>query len=212
MTKLETHYASIEGLKKLGLPLNQETLKAADDLEEQLIKDEVLPAISENIEPMLNQIKRDIVLVVEYKPGEPISVSLSRKTNISQIIDAKKLERDPEVEHSKGKSRKTTSVKQPATGLCVYRKDGTFIQESKACDTFVKAIAEAGPMRVRNLGMTVCKVPLVSTTKDKKYSSAQHEVADGLYVITHTSTIDKKKQLDKISKALNLGWRVEIVK
>ena len=60
--------------------------------------------------------------------------------------------------------------------------------------------------------MTVCKVPLVSTTKDKKYGSAQHEVADGLYVITHTSTIDKKKQLDIISKALNLGWRIEIVK
>ena len=128
MTKLETLYASIEGLKKLGLPLNQETLKAADDLEEQLIKDEVLPAISENIEPMLNQIKRDIVLVVEYKPGEPVTVSLSRKTNISQIIEAKKLERDPEVEHSKGTSRKIASVKQPATGLCVYRKDGTFIQ------------------------------------------------------------------------------------
>jgi hypothetical protein len=60
--------------------------------------------------------------------------------------------------------------------------------------------------------MTVCKVPLVSTTKDKKYSSAKHELADGLYVITHTSTIDKKKLLDAISKALNLGWSVEIVK
>ncbi len=212
MTKLETLYASIEGLKKLGISLNEETLKAADDLEEQLIKDEVLPAISENIEPMLNQIQRDIVLVVEYKPGEPISVSLSRKTNISQIIEAKKLERDPEVEHTIGKSRKKIIFRQPATGLRVYRRDGSFIHETKASDTFVKAIAEAGPLQVRNLGLIVCKIPLVSTTKDKKYSSAQHEVAPGLYVITYTSTEVKKKQLDKISKTLNLGWRVEIVK
>ena len=86
MTKLETLYVSIEGLKKLGLPLNQETLKAADDLEEQLIKDEVLPAISENIEPMLNQIKRDIVLVVEYKPGEPVTVSLPRLLENKQNV------------------------------------------------------------------------------------------------------------------------------
>lgn len=211
MATLKELYTTLKSLRDMNLPVDEKLLKAADNLEETIIKEEILPAISENIEPMLNQIKRDIVLVVEYKPGEPVTVSLSRKTNISQIIEAKKLERDPEVEHSKGTTRKITTVKQPATGLCVYRKDSTFIQESKACDTFVKAIAEAGPLRVRNLGMTVCKVPLVSTTKDKKYGSAQHEVADGLYVITHTSTIDKKKQLDIISKALNLGWRVEIV-
>ena len=46
MTKLETLYASIKGLQDLGLPLNEETLKAADELEEQLIKTEILPAMS----------------------------------------------------------------------------------------------------------------------------------------------------------------------
>ena len=37
MTKLEKLYASIKGLQDLGLPLNEETLKAVDELEEQLI-------------------------------------------------------------------------------------------------------------------------------------------------------------------------------
>lgn len=46
MTKLEKPYAGIKSLQDLGLPLNQETLKAADDLEEQLIKEEILPAWS----------------------------------------------------------------------------------------------------------------------------------------------------------------------
>ena len=54
MTKLETLYASIKGLQDLGLPLNEETLKAADELEEQLIKTEILPAMSKDIEPMLS--------------------------------------------------------------------------------------------------------------------------------------------------------------
>lgn len=92
MTKLEKLYASIKGLQDLGLPLNQETLKAADELEEQLIKEEILPAMSQDIEPLLSKIQRELVLVVEYKPGSPISVALSRKTNISEIINAKKLE------------------------------------------------------------------------------------------------------------------------
>ena len=53
---------------------------------------------------------------------------------------------------------------------------------------------------------------MVSTTKDKKYGHAQREAAPGLYVLTHSSTKDKKKILDKINTALKMGWKVEIVK
>ncbi len=41
MTKLEKLYASIKRLQELGLPLNEETLRAADDLEEQLINSRI---------------------------------------------------------------------------------------------------------------------------------------------------------------------------
>lgn len=213
MTKLETLYASIKGLQDLGLPLNKETLKAADELEEQLIKTEILPAMSKDIEPMLSQIQRELVLVVEYKPGTPISVALSRKTNISQLIEAKKLEADPQVEHKAHGSHKTKVTKRtPATGLCVYLPDGDFIQESSAAATYIAAIVKADLLRVRALDLKLCGINIVSTTIDSKYGSAQHEAAPGLYVLTHSNTQDKKKILDKISKALNLGWRVEIVK
>ena len=37
MTKLETLYASIKELEKVGLTLTDEMLKKADELEEQLI-------------------------------------------------------------------------------------------------------------------------------------------------------------------------------
>lgn len=213
MTKLETLYASIKGLQDLGLPLNKETLKAADELEEQLIKTEILPAMSKDIEPMLSQIQRELVLVVEYKPGTPISVALSRKTNISQLIEAKKLEADPQVEHKAHGSHKTKVTKRtPATGLCVYLPDGDFIQESSAAATYIAAIVKADLLRVRALDLKLCGINIVSTTIDSKYGSAQHEAAPGLYVLTHSNTQDKKKILDKVSKALNLGWRVEIVK
>ena len=67
-------------------------------------------------------------------------------------------------------------------------------------------------VRVRELDVRFCRINVVSTTKDKKYGHAQREAAPGLYVLTHSSTKDKKKMLDKINKALNMGWRIEIVK
>ena len=213
MTKLEKLYASIQGLQDLGLPLNAETLKAADELEEQLIKTEILPAMSKDIEPMLSQIQRELVLVVEYHPGDPISVALSRKTNISQLINAKKLELDPQVSHrTYGQRIWKSEQKSPRTGLCIFLKDGSFIQERDAATTFTTAILRAGLMPVRALGLKFCGINIVSTTIDSKYGRAQREVSPGLYVLTHSSTKDKKDRLDKISSALKLGWKVKIVK
>ncbi len=210
MTKLEKLYASIKGLQELGLPLNDETLKAADDLEEQLIKTEILPAMSKDIEPRLSQIQRELVLVVEYKPGTPISVALSRKTNIAELLDAKILEQDPQAEHKEGKKHdKPTERINGKTVLRVTFPDGTIIADKKAKVTFAETIKRIGLMKVRNLGIAFCHVPIVSNTLDKKYGQAQIPVGDGLYVMTHSSTNDKKKQLDKISQELNIGLKVE---
>ena len=212
MTKLEKLYASIKGLQELGLPLNDETLKAADDLEEQLIKTEILPAMSKDIEPRLSQIQRELVLVVEYKPGTPISVALSRKTNIAELLDAKILEQDPQAEHKEGrKHEKPIERINGKTVLRVTFPDGTVIADKKAKNTFAETIKRIGLMKVRNLGITFCHVPIVSNTLDKKYGQAQIPVGDGLYVMTHSSTHDKKKQLDKISQELGVGLKVEEV-
>jgi hypothetical protein len=210
MTKLETLYASIKGLQDLGLPLNDETLKAADELEEQLIKTEILPAMSKDIEPMLSQIQRELVLVVEYKPGTPISVALSRKTNIAELLDAKILEQDPQAEHKEGKKHEKPIERiNGKTVLKVTFPDGTVIADKKAKITFAETIKRIGLMKVRNLGISFCHVPIVSNTLDKKYGKAQIPVGDGLYVMTHSSTHDKKKQLDKISQELGLRLKVE---
>ena len=210
MTKLETLNASIKGLQDLGLPLNEETLKAADELEEQLIKTEILPAMSKDIEPMLSQIQRELVLVVEYKPGTPISVALSRKTNIAELLDAKILEQDPQAEHKEGKKHEKPIERiNGKTVLRVTFPDGTVIADKKAKITFAETIKRIGLMKVRNLGISFCHVPIVSNTLDKKYGKAQIPVGDGLYVMTHSSTHDKKKQLDKISQELGLRLKVE---
>ena len=213
MSRLSDLYKAMETLRKEGLSLNEDLEKQVSELEENIIKKEILPVVKETIAPALKQVQRELVLVVDYHPGEPISVALSRKTNISALIDAKRLEADPEVEHKEFGPRKNHSTNiAPKTGLCIYRKNGSILQEHDAATTFTSAIVEAGLVKVRELGLKFCRINIVATTKDKKYGRAQREAAPGLYVLTHSSTKDKKKMLDKINKSLNMGWTIEIVK
>ena len=213
MSRLGDLYKAMETLRKEGLSLNEDLERQVSELEENIIKKEILPIVTETIEPALKQVQRELVLVVDYHPGKPISVSLSRKTNITELIEAKRLEADPEVNHKEFGPRKNKRTQiAPRTGLCIYRKDGSILQERDAATTFTSAIMEAGLMRVRELNVRFCGINVVSTTKDKKYGNTQREAAPGLFVLTHSSTKDKKKMLDRINKALKIGWRIEIVK
>ena len=91
MTKLEKLYSIIENSREVGVKLSKDVLLQVEELEEGIIKEEILPALGNDIAPRLEPIKSDLVLVVEYHPGEPISVALSRKTKISEIKGAKTL-------------------------------------------------------------------------------------------------------------------------
>ena len=82
MSRLSDLYKAMETLRKEGLSLNEDLEKQVSELEENIIKKEILPVVKETIAPALKQVQRELVLVVDYHPGEPISVALSRKTNI----------------------------------------------------------------------------------------------------------------------------------
>ena len=181
--------------------------------EEHLIKNEVLPVVSKNIEPALAQVERELVLVVDYIPGSPLKVSLSRKRNIADVLpDAVEIKPDPEVQHKTYGSRNVGKGDiAPKTRLRVIMPNGQVITHAKAKDTFIEAILTIGIERVRSLGLKFCKIPIISNTRDKKYGRAQHDVGNGWMILTHSSTADKKKMLDKIAKALNIKLRVEII-
>lgn len=89
--------------------------------------------------------------------------------------------------------------------------DGTTIEHKAAKDTFVEVIQKIGVECVRPIGLKFCKVPIVSNNRDAKYGKAQVPVEGGWLILTHSSTYDKKKQLDKIAKALDLNLKVEVI-
>ncbi len=81
----------------------------------------------------------------------------------------------------------------------------------KNLDAVVGFLRASGYITLRPFldGIAFCGVPIVSNTLDKKYGKTQVPVEGGLYVMTHSSTHDKKKMLDKIAIRLGVKLKVE---
>lgn len=212
MTKLEKLYELASGVKEFDLKSKEAILQEINELEEDIIRKEILPIVKERIEPALSQVQRELVLVVDYSPKEPLKVKLSRRVKLDNIKDLVDLTPDPQATHSTHVIAQPAKSRAKASKLIVHLPDGKIIQEDTAAATLVEAIRRADPVKVRSLGIICCKVPLVSTTKDKKYGDTQVEVSPGLYVITHSNNQMKKDFLERISSSLNLGWKIELVK
>ena len=217
MATLKELYTTLKSLRDMNLPVDDKLLKAADNLEEKIIKEEILPALSQNIEPQLSEIQRDLVLVVEYHPGEPLSVALSRKTKISEIIDAKTL--TPKSSKPVSSSEKPASVvpheptkhiENATKGMRVTFPDGTVIWHRAAIETFIDTLRKIGFVNIPIVGIQHGGYDLVS--KKKRPAEAgrvwQHE-CDGWYVYSNISNSQKRDDLMKISKYYNLGLSIE---
>lgn len=155
--------------------------------------------------------------MVEYHPGEPLSVALSRKTKISEIIDAKTL--TPKSSKPVSSSEKPASIElheptrhieNPTKGLRVTFPDGTVIWHKAAINTFVDALRKVGLDRIQKVGIEHGGFNLVSKDKRPPVPGRvwQHEV-DGWYVYSNISNETKADDLKRISKFYKLGLKVE---
>lgn len=66
MSRLSDLYKAMETLRKEGLPVGEDLERKANELEEEIIKKEILPVLTKTIEPALQPVKRELVLVVDY--------------------------------------------------------------------------------------------------------------------------------------------------
>ena len=155
--------------------------------------------------------------MVEYHPGEPLSVALSRKTKISEIIDAKTL--TPKSSKPVSSSEKPASIEpheptkhieNPTKGLRITFPDGTVIWHKAAINTFVDALRKVGLDRIPKVGIEHGGFNLVSKDKRPPVPGRvwQHEV-DGWYVYSNISNETKADDLKRISKCYKLGLKVE---
>ena len=218
-TKLEKLYSIIQNSKEVGVRLSDDVIRQINEAEENIIRDEILPIIGQDIEPTLSQIKRDLVLVVEYHPGEPISVALSRKTKISEIVDAKPIVANPQKVSKPVKSDEAYIVAEPhepvksitnhTKGLRVMFADGTVVCNKTAIDTEIDVFRRIGFERVERVGRMRAGWPLVGKKKRpvEKGKIWQHE-SDGWYIYSNTNNEQKKEDLQAISDFYHLGLRI----
>ena len=216
MNKLETLYNIIQSSKEIGLELGPDVLKQVDEKEEQIIQDEILPALSKDIAPRLEPIKRDLILVVEYHPEEPIKVALSRKAKISEINDAKTLTPRRNTPVASGISviplpqptETRKQVKTPALKLKVTFPDGTVICCSRAVDTFIHALDKIGFEDVHALGIMHGGHNLVNKQQIPGVVR-QHEWNDW-YVYADMDDDAIVKDLQTISSKSKLGLKIDV--
>lgn len=52
MTKLDDLYKSIQTLKELGVQLDSKLIEETNRVEEEIIKNEILPALAQTIDPL----------------------------------------------------------------------------------------------------------------------------------------------------------------
>ena len=221
MSKIQDYYDFIDKFKGDLKPRLQTEL---EQLEDSLIAEEILPAISESVAPVLDILRRHLTLVVDYDPQAGIIVKTTRGEVVVKENTAKKYEipkthkvvKVAEAQHVEGKEdepQKSKKIKRsPKTGLCVWLSNGDFIQAKKANLTMAEAVKWAGVETVASLGFPHDGDYLVSKKEHPKYAGEQQSLPNGYLLNTHSSTKTKKLQLEKISISLNLGWKVEIVK
>lgn len=212
MSTLSELYITMENLRKLNLPIDDRLKQEAAKLEEDLIRTEILPTLTEKIEPALAQVQRELVLVVDYVPGTPLKVSLSRKRNLFNALeDVVEIKPDPVVEHTEKKKGGKKVVTNPRTRLRITMPDGSIIEERTAWESLQKFILHVGVEKVRAVGLIANKIPLVSNTVDEKYKTAQKPLGNGWLLMTCSDTATKRKQILAIVSHYNLNVKVEII-
>lgn len=98
--------------------------------------------------------------------------------------------------------------KSPKTGLSVVFPDGTRICEPVAADSLVATIEKIGVEKVRELALEMAGVPIVARSQTSQW---QRQLGQ-YWIMVHSSTEQKQKLLARISDALRLRLKVDIVR
>ena len=70
MEKLDKAYEAFDMLKALGLPVSAEQTKAIAIMERQYLREEVIPQVTKEMEPLVEQMHNKFRLEVTYSQGK----------------------------------------------------------------------------------------------------------------------------------------------
>lgn len=196
MEKLDKAYEAVEMLKALGLPVSSEQIKAIAMIERQYLREEVIPQVTREMEPLVKQMHNKFRLEVIYSQENGLDVQLIDRMPVQQNLFP---------------SLKESSKRQRKYIIRVVFPDNHVSCSKMVWETLVDVVRYAGAREVMNLGISIMGDNLVSSelNPNERYRVGQKEVEEGLYVCTYSSTDTKYDQIRKINRDLGLGLRVE---
>ncbi len=133
------------------------------------------------------------------------SLDPSTSTHNSQKFIVRKYLVEKGYDKSIVSSLKINTTKSASRLLQVTFPDGTVLQNDKAVQTFLQAIEKIGVDKVCEL-----KMETLVRADENFERTAQIVQMGNCYINTHSSTAEKKRQLDAVSRKLNLNLLVEV--
>ena len=198
MENLDKAYKAIAMLKELGLPVSTEQIKAISMMESQYLRDEVIPQVTKEMEPLVEQLQNKFKLELTYSQEDGLDI---------QVVDKKP------VQESLFNTTTNSPKRQRKYIIRVVFPDNRVSCSKMVWETLVEVVRYAGAENVMKLNIIIMGDNLVSTelNPNERYRVGQKEVEPGLYVCTYSSTDTKYDQIRKINRDLGLGLKIEKV-
>lgn len=89
-------YQFSESARNLGIELSPDQIELMRFLEDNLIRQEVVPVIKKQLQPVLNRIRRPLSISLDYRPGSEIDVKIIRNDEANGGNDIETIQRTEE--------------------------------------------------------------------------------------------------------------------
>lgn len=198
MDKLNKLYEAVDILNSLEIPVSIEQTKTINMMERQYLKEEVIPRLTKEIGPIVDEMHNKFRLSVSYSHAAGLDIRVVENKPIQESVF-------------------TTTDNQPKRQrkyiLRVIFPDNHVSCSKMVWETLVDVVRYAGAKRVQALNIYIMGDNLVSSelNANERYRVGQKEVEPGLYVCTYSSTDTKYEQIRKINRDLDLGIKIEKV-
>lgn len=198
MDKLDKAYEAVDLLENLGLPVSNEQLNAIAQMEKGYLREEIIPLIKQEMEPLIEKMRNQFNLKVSYTKENGLDIQLAEPVVQNRSLFSGTDERNYR------KKKFIIRVKFP---------DNRVSCQKIVSNTFADVIKYAGAKNVERLGIMILGENIISPSlmENERYAAGQQEIEPGLYLSTYCDTDKKLEILKMINRELNLNLSIEKV-
>ena len=223
MGKLQEYYRLFDMFKG---KLNDDQKKILEGLEDQLIAEEILPAISESVAPVLGTLRRPLTLIVDYDPEGGITVKTTRGEvvvkehtvkkyeipNTKKVVKVSEVEDTPELPIPETPEEDVPKYTRGPIKKFEVRLNGKVVEGKDGAGILTETIRQIGYERVAALNIMFVKgaYNLVDKRKRTDQGKLWQRQSGEWYIYTTTSNPTKAENLAEIAERLGIDLEITL--